>query len=284
MTAGLPPDGGRSNLNGAAIASRGSAPAPVTGTGGPAPSTQLSSPKLTSTSGGSVARPMAQSAPSGLIVQPPGITQMASNTVPSIVGAPLVVLDANTGVTLPTSTPLPSFSTWNMSLKAQAIGKTVSTYAWNLSQAPDATGATGTSTYNLQFQWASFVSMTKTGTVSLTVTYTDTTQQTLPYTFQFSGYNSPAFSAAPTSSATWATVITPDQVSAGQATVAAGSYASLGLADGGVQTSHSLPAYNPTSPRSRSTIPPVPPIHCRSSWCTTRSAAARRSRPRLAPN
>jgi hypothetical protein len=48
----------------------------------------------------------------------------------------------------------------------------------------------------------------------------------------------------PTSSGTWSSVITPDQLTSGQATQAAGPYASVGLADGSTQTSFSMPSYN----------------------------------------
>ena len=67
-------------------------------------------------------------------------------------------------------------------------------------------------------------------------------------TFLVAGTNSPAFSASrPTSSATWPSVLTPDKLSPAQETVAAGPYASLGLADGSVQTAFAMPSYNPNT-------------------------------------
>ena len=52
----------------------------------------------------------------------------------------------------------------------------------------------------------------------------------------------------PTSSATWPSVVTPDQVTAQQATQAGGPYASLGLTDDSVQTAfafQSRPFFRP---------------------------------------
>ncbi len=65
-------------------------------------------------------------------------------------------------------------------------------------------------------------------------------------TFLVAGTNSPGYSSSrPTSSATWPSVVTPDQLTAQQATQSGGPYASLGLTDGSVQTSFAMPSYNP---------------------------------------
>src|SRR5581483_11369605 len=114
--------------------------------------------------------------------------------------------------------------------------------------APDLTNITGASTANLQGTWTNFTGTARTDTLSVTETDTNHNQMTQSITFVVAGTSSPAYSSSrPTSSSTWPTVITPDQLSSGQATQAAGPYASIGLADGSVQTSFSMPSYNPNT-------------------------------------
>ncbi len=163
---------------------------------------------------------------------------------------PMNVLDLNSGETIPANVTLNTFSTWGENLLAQVSGGTVSSYAWNVSQAPDLTNVTGTSTAQLQGTWKSFTSTTgpRTDIISVTETPQVGSPITVTMTFAVAGTNSPAYSSTrPTSSSTWPTVITPDKVSSGQATQAAGPYASMGLADGSVQTSFAMPSYNPNT-------------------------------------
>ncbi|HTU23455.1 MAG TPA: hypothetical protein VMG10_35795, partial [Gemmataceae bacterium] len=161
---------------------------------------------------------------------------------------PLYVLDLNTGETVPANVPLNTFSTWSEDLLAQASGGAVSSYSWNVSQAPDLTDVSGTTTANLQGTWASFTGAARTDTISVTETPQSGSSITQTMTFEVAGTNSPAYSSSqPTSSSTWPTVITPDQLSSGQATQAAGPYASIGEDDGSVQTSFSMPSYNPNT-------------------------------------
>jgi RHS repeat-associated protein len=168
--------------------------------------------------------------------QPPAKQQAAD---------PLYVLDANNDVVLPSNgTPIYSFSNWSMSLEAQVSGASVTSYSWDFSKAPDAQGITGATSYNAQFSWASF---TSSNANSDTITLTETagsSQITQSYNFTVQPTNAPSWTSDPTSSTTWPAVITPDTLS-GQAMQSAGPYASLGLADGSVQTSQSLPSYNP---------------------------------------
>jgi len=165
---------------------------------------------------------------------------------------PLYVLDLNTGETIPANVTLhtfasgPSMNNWTENLLAQVSGGAVASYSWDLSQAPDAVNVSGANTAHLQFTWASFTGPAHTDTISVTETPQSGQPLTQTITFAVAGYNSPAYSnTPPTSSSTWPTVITPDQISIGQATQAAGPYARLGLADGSVQTSFALPSYNP---------------------------------------
>src|SRR6516165_8153103 len=160
----------------------------------------------------------------------------------------LAVLDVNTNVVLPTSgTTINSFSNWGLSLQAQVSGVAVTSYSWNFASAPDAGSISGSSSYNVQFTWASFTGAPRTDTISVTANYSGGSL-TQTFTYSVTASNSPAWSSAPTSASTWPSVIAPDQLKA-QSQAPAGPYASIGLADGSVQTAFSLPSYNPnTSP------------------------------------
>ena len=144
--------------------------------------------------------------------------------------ASLSVLDPSTNLVLPSNnTPINSFSNWSMSLQAQVSGVAVTSYSWNLSSAADAGSITGSSTYNVQFTWASFTGAPRTDTISVTANYSGGSI-THSYTFQLTATNSPAWSSAPTSASTWPSVMAPDQLK-GQSQMPAGPYASVGLAD-----------------------------------------------------
>ena len=184
---------------------------------------------------------------------PPPATHVKPNVFGSNGGDPLYVLDLNTGETLPT-VPLNTFSTWNENLLAQVSGATVSSYSWNTSQAPDLTNISGQNAAQLQGTWANFSGATRTDVLSVTETPTSGSPLTATFTFQVASTSSPAYaSQPPTSSITWPSVIAPDQISNQQVTEPAGSYAVLGLADGSVQTSFTMPSYNPnTTPVSLS--------------------------------
>src|SRR6516162_9401839 len=160
----------------------------------------------------------------------------------------LAVLDVNTNVVLPSNgTTINSFSNWAMSLQAQVSGVAVTSYSWSFASAPDAGSISGSSSYSVQFSWASFTGAPRTDTISVTANYSGGSL-TQTFTYSVTATNSPAWSSAPTSASTWPSVIAPDQLK-GQSQAPAGPYASIGLADGSVQTSFSLPSYNPnTSP------------------------------------
>jgi hypothetical protein len=182
--------------------------------------------------------------PAHPLLAQPGHGTGSSAPPPSLGSASMVVLDVNNDVVLPSNgTPINSFSTWAMNLQAQVWGASASSYSWNFSAAPDATGITGASTYDVQFSWASFTGAARTDTVSVTET-SGINHVTHSYTFTVSATNSPAWSSAQTSAATWPAVVTPDQLD-GQATAPVSPYASVGLTDGSVQTALSLPSYNP---------------------------------------
>src|SRR5207245_8449189 len=78
---------------------------------------------------------------------------------------PLWVLDANKAIVVTPGTTQNEFSNTAMDLRMQVSGATVSTYSWDLTGAPDTTGVSGTSTYNLTFTWSSFTDAAKTETI-----------------------------------------------------------------------------------------------------------------------
>src|SRR5579859_1849943 len=171
-----------------------------------------------------------------------GVEQLENRTLPSN----LAVLDLATNEVLPSNgTPINSFSNWSMSLQAQVSGVSVTSYSWNFSSASDAGSISGSSSYNVQFSWNSFTGAPRTDTISVTANYSGGSL-TQTFTYHVTATNSPAWSSAPTSSSTWPSVIAPDQLQ-GQSSVPAGPYATLGLADGSVQTGFSMPSYNPNT-------------------------------------
>ncbi|HTU21877.1 MAG TPA: hypothetical protein VMG10_27815 [Gemmataceae bacterium] len=112
----------------------------------------------------------------------------------------------------------------------------------------DLTNISGTNTLNLQGTWANFTGATRTDTISVTETPQSGSPITQTMTFSVASTDSPAYSSTrPTSSSTWPTVITPDQLLSGQPTQAAGPYASIGEVDGSVQTLFAMPSYNPNT-------------------------------------
>jgi hypothetical protein len=158
---------------------------------------------------------------------------------------PLYVLDMNNGLVIPSSTTQNTFSSWSENLLAQVSGATVSSYSWSTTGAPDATNISGANSQNLQLTWASFTGAARTDTITLTTTNSDNSHQTQTITFQVAGTDSPAYSSTrPTTSSTWPSVVTPDTLLAGQQGTAAGN-AGVGQVAGNLQTSFTLPTYNP---------------------------------------
>src|SRR5262249_28157964 len=133
---------------------------------------------------------------------------------------PLYVIDVNKQVLLTPGVPQNDFSTWSVSLYAQVFAGTVSTYSWDLTNAPDATSVSGTSSYNLTFSWASFTGGPRSDSIVITTTNVDNSQQTQTLTFYVWGTDTKGYAASPpTMPATWPVAITPDAVQAQQAAV-----------------------------------------------------------------
>src|SRR5207302_151733 len=75
---------------------------------------------------------------------------------------PLWILDANNALVVTPGVTQTDFSTYAVDLRAQVAGGTVTSYSWDLTNAPDATSVSGTSTYRLQFTWGSFTGADRT--------------------------------------------------------------------------------------------------------------------------
>jgi RHS repeat-associated protein len=156
------------------------------------------------------------------------------------------VLDFNTGVTMLPGVTQHSFAGWSGDLRAQVIGAPVSSYSWDTSAAPDATDISGDHSYDLNLTWAADGGGTD--TITLTTTFADSSTNVQSFTYTIDPATSPAWTTTPvTSYSTWQPVQTPDQM-LNEATVAAAPYLTLGLDSGAVETSQTLPTYNPDVP------------------------------------
>jgi RHS repeat-associated protein len=164
-------------------------------------------------------------------------------------GMTLSILDMENGLALPNNVPVNDFSTYNVELDADVTGATVGTYTWDTSHASDAQNVSGASTYRLTFNWLSFTATTpRTDTITFTAT-SGANQVSETVTFLVAGTNSPGYTATqPTSPSTWSSLLPPDAVTDQQAMGGSGPYYQVGLTDGELQTTHTLPAYNPNVP------------------------------------
>jgi hypothetical protein len=126
---------------------------------------------------------------------------------------PIWVLDANKAIVVTPGTTENEFSNTAMDLRMQVSGGTVSSYSWDLTNAPDTTGVSGSSTYDLTFTWKSFTGAAKTETILAKETPQGGSQVTQTLTFLVAGTDSPAWSTPPTTYGYWPNVLTPDTLS-----------------------------------------------------------------------
>jgi len=109
--------------------------------------------------------------------------------------ASISVLDNYSNLVLPSNgTPINSFSNWSMSLQAQVSGVAVTSYSWSLGS--DATSVSGSSSYNVQFSWASFTGSVRNDSISVTANYSGGSV-TQTFTYHVTPTSSPAWSSAP---------------------------------------------------------------------------------------
>ncbi len=155
------------------------------------------------------------------------------------------VLDANKDETLFQNVPYQDFSTWAVDLRAQIAGATITSYSWDVGLAPDAIGVSGSSTYRLQFNWASFTGAPRTETIGLFALDSLGGVHSETLTFVVNGTDSRAWTASsPTTAQTLPLLIGPDQLQQGGDTISGPNF-SVNLTSGDLNLGYSLPSYNP---------------------------------------
>ena len=191
--------------------------------------------------------------PSGGSTPPPGstpdpVTGNYAGFTPGV-SAPfgLYVLDNQSGVVLqPGVQQLATLDGW-MDLIAQVQGATVSSYSWNTSGLP-ATLISGTSTDQLNFRWDSTNEAGYRHSTSVTLSVTDTSLQTLTYTYDFWLPEGTIIgSSGGGTNASWATSLAPSQQLQSSPPFASDD-ATVDANSGSLDTQIDLPSYNPNVP------------------------------------
>ena len=160
----------------------------------------------------------------------------------------LYVLDNQSGVVLqPGVEQLATLDGW-VDLIAQVQGATASSYSWNTSGLP-ATLISGTSTDQLNFRWDNTNEAGYGHSTSVTLSVTDTSLQTLTYTYEF--WMPPGGPVSGPSgggtNASWATSLAPSQQLLSSPPFASDD-ATVDANSGSLDTEIDLPSYNPNVP------------------------------------
>ena len=136
----------------------------------------------------------------------------------------------------------------NVDLRAQVSGADVASYSWDTSGIGSvATDISGTSSYDLTFQWNStFDTVSPTASITLTVTDTDSDQETQTYTFALPQRTSTGV-AFGTGTMSWPAALSPDTVLAGDDSFPSQNV-SVDANSGALDTAIALPTYNPNVP------------------------------------
>ena len=129
-------------------------------------------------------------------------------------------------------------------LRAQVVDSASGTYtySWNTTGLTDATGISGSSSYDLTFHWATSISTSQAESATLTVTDPSSNQVSQTYTFWV-----PAGSGSTTGGTTWPSSLDPGAIQAGSPAVSSGNV-SVVSATGALMTSIDMPSYNPNVP------------------------------------
>ena len=171
---------------------------------------------------------------------------------------PLYVLDVNDGVVLfPGVTQLGQVG-GSVVLQAQVSGTTVSSYNWNTTGLP-ATSITGSSTYQLSFQWEDTAVNNVATSVTLSVEDSNSHFETYTYDFELlsgstgggggsgGGGSGGGSGGGGITTMTWPLTYSPDTVSP-DAPEWQSHGASVNADSGALDTAINLPSYNPTVP------------------------------------
>ena len=229
-----------------------------------APSTVSTAPVAGSVTGPSTALgavwngPYAQAAALPAAVLRPAGAPAANSVGNATSGSdPTWVVDWNSGLTLSPNAVDYVHDSDSMDLRAQTQAATVTSYSWNFSGAPSASNVSGTSTSRVQFTWSPVYNGTYiSNTVQLTVN-TTTGQHVFNYTFWVvhnpnyngggSGGSGGSGGGGTPVSVTRQEVITPDLLGENQPAIDGDGY-SISTVTGDLNTSYTLPSYNPTAP------------------------------------
>ncbi len=154
---------------------------------------------------------------------------------------PLYTVDYDTGtVFFPNTYQLATLNSF-VDLRAQTTGATGVTYSWNTSGLTEATSISGGSTYDLTFDWVDQPQMSATvNSVTLTATDSGGQQESQTYYFEVPG-GEPGASGGSTS---WPSTLSPDTVNP-NAPVWTSDYVTVNSDSGALDTSITLPTYNP---------------------------------------
>ena len=191
--------------------------------------------------------------------RPSPCRRAAANSVNSATSGsdPTWVVDWNSGLTLSPNAVDYVRDSDSMDLRAQTQAATVTSYSWNFSGAPSASNLSGTSTSRVQFTWSPVYNGSDiSNTVQLTVN-TTTGQHVFSYTFWVvhnpnyngggSGGSGGSGGGGTPVSVTRQEVITPDLLGENQPAIDGDGY-SISTVTGDLNTSYTLPSYNPTAP------------------------------------
>ncbi len=159
---------------------------------------------------------------------------------------PLYTLDYNQGTVLFPGGYQLATQGGSMDLRAQTTGTTGVTYSWNTSGLTNATSISGTSTFDLTFTWSTTILMSpQVDSVTLTATNASSQQESQTYYFLV-----PTSTSGSGSAPTWPTTLSPDTVSS-SAPSWSGDGVSVNADSGALDTSITLPTYNPNVRRTR---------------------------------
>jgi RHS repeat-associated protein len=156
---------------------------------------------------------------------------------------PLYVIDWNDGVTMLPGAAQYGVAGAKVDLRAQVSGATGVSFSWNTTNLSDATGISGTLTYDLTFTWSSNIPSAATPSVTLTATDGSGHMETQTYDFVVPAST---FGGSGGTSVTWPTSLAPNTVLDNAAEGQFPShYAAVDSNSGALDTSITLPTYNP---------------------------------------
>ena len=234
---------------GGAAATAGGSSASVARAASPSPSVLAeSTPSAAAQTAGPLERSSSSSGVSALPGSTPDLvhSNFSGPSQLSFPYFPLYVLDVNDGVVLyPGVDELATLHGYVI-LQAQVSGTTVSSYNWDTSGiSSDATSISGSSTYQLSFTWTESNGTLHTDPITLSVT--DSSSHTETYTYDFVVPVGSVGRGGGGPDATWPTTLSPDTVSANDPAWASDNV-SVDSNSGSLDTSISLPGYNPNVP------------------------------------